>query len=163
MLVEQSQLCYILFGSILACAGWCWLLRPAFLNAAITKLVLKVLNVCSIARSSVSRSSSNEASTMLPDDITSTTPCGRMCYEASRKDISGYNYIIHTLWRACVSLLKLSLACLLITNIFYIDSVSYESIVNAKPILIDSYLHQCSAAGDRRFCAHLKNLQTPAV
>lgn len=74
LLVEQPQLCYILFGSILAYAGWCWLLRPSFLNAAITNVVSKVLNVCSINLFiSVSGSLSNEDSTILPDDIPSTT------------------------------------------------------------------------------------------
>lgn len=77
LVVEQSQLCYILFGAVLAYAGWRWVLRLDILNGVITDLMSNLLNVRSKPRLihlHVSESSSNEDSTISPDGIPSTTP-----------------------------------------------------------------------------------------
>ncbi|KAL2869635.1 cytochrome P450 monooxygenase gliC [Aspergillus lucknowensis] len=44
LVVEQSQLCHIVFGAILAYAGWRWVLRPEFLKGAMTDLMSHFLN-----------------------------------------------------------------------------------------------------------------------
>lgn len=75
LLVEQSQLCYIVFAFVLGYAGWRWLLRPGFVNGAITDLISNLLNVRLIPLLIyISGSSSNEDSTISPDDIPSTIP-----------------------------------------------------------------------------------------